>query len=1224
MYLSLYNKSKNFALSTFFATSAYFCMGLDWEEGSGYRKLNLSVPSKGRSGFTSMPIIQSGVRFTNKVSEASLVKRSNLLNGSGLALGDVNGDGLCDIYFCRLEGPNELYLNQGELRFRLASKNNSVSFANFFSRGATFADIDGDDDLDLLLTTFRNGVRISINDGKGNFKDISNKSGLSLKTSSTTLALGDIDGDSDLDLYIANFGELALLRDGGNFAVRKLGGKSVLTGRDSKRLKIIDGKIIEFGEADSLYINDGKSFFREIPWRENKFLDHNGNQIVEPIEFGFSAQIRDINTDGYPDIYVCNAFHTPDRLWLNNGRGEFREAGPISIRSISYDSMGVDFTDIDMDGELDFFVTEMASRNPVTRLLKSSTNTYKSPDSRDILSRIQVGRNTMFWNRGDGTFAEVGRYAGVEATDFSWQPVFMDIDLDGYEDLFVVNGRLHDVNDRDAIAKYSRLSKAKREQNGVLFFPSFATSNVAYRNLGNFRFAEMSKEWGVDSFQMSHGVAAGDLDNDGDMDLVINCLNQPALIYRNNAIAPRVAVRLKGLPPNTRGIGAKVTVVVGNIRQTHEVVAGGRYLSSDQSLQTFAMGVSKVNRSIEVAWPSGQISFINNPEPNCLYEFIESVRGFSSKNKSPDPEVETFFEDASRLLNNNHSENLYDDTLLQPMLPRRLDRSGPGLGWFDYDEDGDEDLLIGSSSGSSIVIYQNLGDGRFGQITGESGLKVPGDVVSVSGWVNSAGVRQWLAAISNYESPRLKAQMRSFRKSVGIGVSGKLLGDTMPGPIAVSDIDADGDLDVFVGGRAVTGHYPQASVSALFINNDNGLTLSTGVLSVSHGIVNGAVFSDLDTDGYPELILATEWGPVRVFKNQEGKFFEITDAIGLAGFTGLWQGVATGDFDGNGKIDIVATNWGLNSSLKPNVINPPRLYYHFNESSTPTSLMLGVWDESISSYVPTRGLNYLFNGYPKLRGVFKSYQEFATAGIIKLSDYHVATPSSLTAVVLQSMIFLNQNERFEAKPLHPEAQLSPAFGVSVGDLDGDGLDDLFLSQNFSSYPTNEDRNDAGRGLWLRGVGNSNFIPVSGQESGITIYGDQRGCALADYDGDGRLDLVVAQNDGLTRLFRNNKAKAGLRIRLSGPKGNPDSIGSVARLLFGNSSTSVIRGTWREWQLGNGYGSQEGLVKVFAMPEPPSAIEVRWPDGEVTITSLPAGLIEATLTSNGKIINKKTK
>ncbi len=1224
MLLCLLNRFRFIVISVFLVCFSSFCLGLNWESGPSYRKAKLTIPAKGRAGFTSMPITQLGVNFSNKVSRVTLVKRSNLMNGSGVALGDVNGDGLCDIYFCRIEGANQLYLNLGNWRFRLASVERGVAAVDCLTRGAVFADIDGNGSLDLLLTTFRKGTRCLVNDGKGYFTDVTNEAGIESKSSGTTLAVGDIDGDSDIDLYVANFGELALLRDGGAFAVRKIGGRSVVTGQHAKRLKIINGKLIEFGEADFLYLNDGKGLFKRVPWRENRFLDYNGNPMAQPMDFGLCAQIRDINTDGYPDIYVCNDFQTPDRIWINKGDGFFHEAGPVAVRSISYASMGVDFADIDRDGKLDFFVTEMLSRKPITRLLKISPNSPVPSDARDIVKRLQVARNTMFWNRGDGTYAEVGRYSGVEATDWSWQPVFMDIDLDGYEDLFVTNGHIHDVNDRDAIAKYSRIAKIKREQVGSIMFPPFETANVAYRNLGNFRFSNVSREWGLDSIQMSHGVAAGDLDNDGDLDLVVNCLNQPALIYRNNVVAPRVAVRLKGLAPNTEGIGAKLTVIVGKLRQTQEIISGGRYLSGDQAVRTFAMGDGQVNRSIEVVWPSGRASYINNPESNYIYEIIEPVGEILEK-KLSDNEGLPFFEDASRLLNHTHAENDYDDTVLQPLLPKRLDRTGPSLGWYDYDDDGDEDLLIGASAGSSVAIYQNLGDGRFGQLASASGLKVPGDVVSVCGWVNGVGVRQWLTAVSNYESPQSNAQIRSFRKSVGLGVSSKSLGDTMPGPIAVADIDADGDLDVFVGGRAVTGHYPQSSISSLWINNDEGLVFAKGTLSDSHGIVNGAVFSDLDVDGYPELIVATEWGPVRVFKNQEGKFVEMTDALGMSGLTGLWQGVSTGDFNGDGKIDIVATNWGLNSPLKTNVINPPRLYYHFAESGVPTSLMLGVWDESKSAYFPSKDLIHLFKGYPGLRGVFSTHREFAEAGVIKLSDYHEAESRSVTAVALQSMVFINLNEGFEAKPLHPEAQLSPAFGVSVGDLDGDGIDDLFLAQNFSAFPTNEDRLDAGRGLWLRGIGNANFTPVKGQDAGIAIYGDQKSIALADYDSDGKLDLIVSQNGGSTRLFRNNKAKQGLRVRLSGAKKNPDAIGSAARLLFGKSP-SFTMGTWREWQLGSGYGSQDGLVKVLAMPRSPTAIEVRWAGarGKSTITSLPAGIIEITLASSGEIINQKTK
>ena len=1197
--------------------------GLEWENGAGYRLASLPVPTQGKVGFTSLPIERLGIQFTNRVSKLSLAKRSNLTNGSGVALGDVNGDGLCDIYFCRLEGDNQLYLNQGNLRFQLAPEENGAAASGYLTRGAVFADLDGDNDLDLVLTTFRKGTLCLNNDGTGKFTDVTTAVGLESKTSGTSMALGDVDGDRDLDLYVANFGELALLRDGGSYAIRKVGGRTVVTGLHAKRLKIINGKVIEFGEADAFYLNKGNGKFQRVPWQAKRFRDRGGVPIPEPIDFGLSVQIRDVNADGHPDIYVCNDFRTPDRFWLNDGTGKFQEAGPSAIRSVSYASMGVDFADIDRDGHTDFFVTEMLSRTPLSRLLKTSPNTPEPPQPGAPLDRLQVARNTLFWNRGDETFAEVGRYAGVEATDWSWQPVFMDVDLDGFEDLLVTNGHLHDVNDRDAIARFSRLSKAKRSQVGSLAFPPFQTANVAYRNLGNFSFAEMGQAWGFNSPQMSHGIAAGDLDNDGDLDLVINCLNQPALVYRNDVIAPRLAVRLRGLAPNTRGIGARITVAVGNIRQTQEMIAGGRYLSGDDPVRMFAISTDAVNRSIEVAWPSGKHSYISNPEPNHIYEVIEPSGAATEERLAKTKETEPFFEDASRLLNHVHSENAYDDTALQPLLTRRLDRSGPGVAWFDFDGDGDEDLMIGAGSGSAVAVYQNLGDGRFGRLVSAAGVRVPGDVTAITGWVSPAGIRQWIAAISNYETPQRDAQMRSYRKSIGLGVSSKSLGETMPGPIAVADVDLDGDLDVFVGGRSVTGHYPQASLSSLLLASGRSLDRAESALSNSLGVVNGAVFSDLDTDGFPELIVATEWGPVRIFKNHEGQFSEMTDALGLAGLTGLWQGVATGDFNGDGLTDIVATNWGLNSALRPNALNPPRLYFNYSESSIPTALLLGVWDDALAGYLPTRDLVTLFKGYSGLRGVFQTHREFASSGVLKLADYHPAPPKSVTAVLLQSVVFINRKEGFEAKPLHPEAQLAPAFGVSVGDLDGDGIDDLFLAQNFSAFPTNADRLDAGRGLWLRGTGNANFSPVKGQEAGVTIYGDQRASALADYDADGRLDLIVTQSGGATRLYRNNNAKPGLRVRLAGVKANPDAVGSAARLIFGQAPNVTI-GTWREWQMGSGYGSSDGLVKVLATPQPPTSIEVRWPSGKTTRTSLPAGLKEITVSSDGKILRQVTR
>ncbi|MFQ3169809.1 MAG: hypothetical protein ACI8QI_002389, partial [Limisphaerales bacterium] len=368
--------------------------GLEWREAAGHRLAKLTLPEQGRTGFTQLATPALGIQFTNRVSRAVLARRSNLTNGSGVALGDANGDGLCDIYFCRLEGDNELYLNQGGWRFQLAPNANGAAANGHLTRGAAFADVDGDGSLDLLLTTFRKGTLCLLNDGEGQFTDATAKAGLESRASGTTLALGDVDRDGDLDLYVANFGELALLRDGGSFAVRRVGGKPVVSGQHAGRLKIIDGKLIEFGEPDAFYLNDGHGVFERVPWSAGRFVQANGQPFAEPLDFGLSVQMRDINGDGFVDIYVCNDFQTPDRFWLNDGTGKFREAGPEAVRSVAYASMGADFADIDRDGHTDFFVVEMLSRDASTRLMKSSPNNPLLPVPSGLAKRLQVARNT--------------------------------------------------------------------------------------------------------------------------------------------------------------------------------------------------------------------------------------------------------------------------------------------------------------------------------------------------------------------------------------------------------------------------------------------------------------------------------------------------------------------------------------------------------------------------------------------------------------------------------------------------------------------------------------------------------------------------------------------------------------------------------------------------------------------------------------------------------------
>jgi len=431
-----------------------------------------------------------------------------------------------------------------------------------------------------------------------------------------------------LDLYAAYFGIEALVREGGRLSFSMVNGKPVVTGRNARRLKVIDGQLTEFGEQDVLYLNDGKGHFTPANWAQF-FRDETDQPLsAAPMDFGLSVQIRDIDEDGYPDIYVCNDFHTPDRIWVNDVHGHFRAMPLLAVRDMSYASMGVDFADIDRDGHLDFLTVDMLSHDHARRLRQASSMPMSARSIGVIEDREAVPRNALFLNRGDGTYAEIAWLSGVAASDWSWTPIFLDVDLDGFEDLIISAGSLYDVMDRDAATAAVKLSRSEggaADSHRLLgVYPRLNNRVAAFRNRGDLTFEDVSHAWGFESVQVGQGMALADLDGDGDLDLVINCANQPPLIYRNDCTAPRVAMRLRGLPPNTQGIGAKVCLIGGAVPiQSQEIICGGRYLSSDQPMRAFAAGSLTNEMQIEVTWRSGARTKLNGVKGNRIYEIDE-------------------------------------------------------------------------------------------------------------------------------------------------------------------------------------------------------------------------------------------------------------------------------------------------------------------------------------------------------------------------------------------------------------------------------------------------------------------------------------------------------------------------------------------------------------------------------------------------------------------------
>ncbi|MSU63560.1 MAG: hypothetical protein EXS31_14380 [Pedosphaera sp.] len=1199
---------------------------LRWEKGPGYRHAALAVPAIGRTGFTELPASVTGISFTNHLSDAVAGSNRIFENGSGVALGDVDGDGWCDIYFCSIDGPNVLYRNRGDWKFEDITMTAGVACKGQHSTGAVLADVDGDGDLDLLVNSIGGGTRLFLNDGKGRFAEARN-SGLVQKFGATSMALADVDGDGDLDLYVTNYRTTNYkdLPPNVKMEARVVDGKVIVKPEDrffgllSKRG---DGyAVVEKGEADILYLNDGHGHFTPVPWTGGSFLDESGKPLTgPPLEWGLSAMFRDVNGDGFPDLYVCNDFFlSRDRLWLNDGRGRFRMAPPLIRRTMSMSSMSVDFADINRDGHDDFIIVDMLSRHHTLRQTQRANFLKVDLDLpiSDPNYIPEVLRNTLFLNRGDNTYAEIAQLAGVGASEWSWSAIFLDVDLDGYEDLLLTTGNLHDVLDADATRALAAANAAgKKAGPALISFPRLETASIAFRNTGGLTFEDASAKWGFDSTGISQGMALADLDHDGDLDVVVNRMNRAAGIYRNESPARRLAVKLKGTLPNIQGIGARITVTGGSKTQTQEIISGGRYVSGDEPARTFAAGSGTNKLTIQVRWRSGGRSVIDSALADHLYEIDEASASPVESPKIPTP-IKPLFEDFSHLLAHTHEDEPFDDFARQPSLPYKLSQLGPGVSWCDLNEDGREDLIVGGGRGGRPGVFLTAADGTFHRATNEMfSTSLARDQTTILGWHTEANGTLLLAGSSNYEDGLTNgAALKIFGLKNNLVVDGWHGQFSSVGPLVMADIDGDGDLDLFAGARMQPGRYPERASSRLY-RNDNGrfrLDVENSKRFLQSGMISGAVFTDLDGDGDPDLVLACDWGPVRVFRNEGGNFTEATTELGLGNQLGRWNGVATGDFDEDGRIDIVASNWGRNTKYQSYLGKPLHLYHGALAGDGRPICIEAFHDEALEKIVPWMGLVALVQQLPFVQERFASYQAYGTASVGEILGDVAASAGDLQVNTLDSIVLLNRGDHFEVRPLPVEAQFAPAFGVVVGDLDGDGHEDLFLSQNFFGVEIETSRYDGGLGLVLLGDGKGGFKGMPATESGISIPGEQRGCALADYDGDGRIDLAVGQNRSQTKLYHNRTARPGLRVRISGSAGNPRGIGGTFRI--GNGAKW---GPVREVHLGGGYWSQDGTVQVLTGEAPPSRMEFRPPHGRPLEIAVPQAALEIQLDIEGKV------